>query len=405
MSWGPRDTLVALLPLLVAAVVVGAGVGPTAAAGAADPRDGASAPVAQTGDEVGPTLENTTLTAQLRADGSVRWTVTARFDLATDNEAAAFRRLAEEYTAGETASLGLPAFRAAAAEAADATGREMTVTDVERSASPESDVANGTGRLTLAFTWTNFARVDGDRLVVGDAFEAGAGESAWLTGLDADQRLVIEPPPGYGVISASDGVPAPRNGTITWEGPTRFGDDAFTIAFTGSDGPTTPPPEESLPPWLLAGGVVVAAAVVYVALRRSGVGLPPGPAPDADADAGADASETAADGAPATAGPRAGAGDAAGNGGGAGPEGAAGAADDGGTDEELLSDEERVERLLEENGGRMKQANIVRETGWSNAKVSQLLSSMDEEGRIDKLRIGRENLISFPDEDLTDLED
>jgi uncharacterized membrane protein len=46
----------------------------------------------------------------------------------------------------------------------------------------------------------------------------------------------------------------------------------------------------------------------------------------------------------------------------------------------------------------------VKETGWSNAKVSQLLSSMEEDGRVDKLRIGRENLISFPDEDVGDLE-
>ena len=53
----------------------------------------------------------------------------------------------------------------------------------------------------------------------------------------------------------------------------------------------------------------------------------------------------------------------------------------------------------------MKQARIVKETGWSNAKVSQLLSSMDEDDRIDKLRIGRENLISFPDEDVTEIED
>ena len=63
----------------------------------------------------------------------------------------------------------------------------------------------------------------------------------------------------------------------------------------------------------------------------------------------------------------------------------------------LLSDEERVEHLLEQNGGRMKQATIVDETGWSDAKVSQLLSAMADEGRVDKLRLGRENLISLPD--------
>jgi hypothetical protein len=68
-------------------------------------------------------------------------------------------------------------------------------------------------------------------------------------------------------------------------------------------------------------------------------------------------------------------------------------------DPELLSDEERVEHLLDRNGGRMKQARIVKETGWSDAKVSQLLSTMADDGRIKKLRLGRENLISLPDEE------
>ncbi|WP_246023006.1 helix-turn-helix transcriptional regulator [Halosimplex halophilum] len=124
------------------------------------------------------------------------------------------------------------------------------------------------------------------------------------------------------------------------------------------------------------------------------------------------AAGSAADGAAGDAGAGAGAGAAAGASGAAAGDDADtdtetddGADDeDDGIDEELLSDEERVERLIEENGGRMKQAAIVQETGWSNAKVSQLLSAMDEEGRIDKLRIGRENLISFPDEDVTDLD-
>jgi hypothetical protein len=64
----------------------------------------------------------------------------------------------------------------------------------------------------------------------------------------------------------------------------------------------------------------------------------------------------------------------------------------------LLSDEERVERLLDANGGRMRQADIVAETGWSDAKVSQLLSAMADEGDVEKLRLGRENLISLPDD-------
>ena len=65
----------------------------------------------------------------------------------------------------------------------------------------------------------------------------------------------------------------------------------------------------------------------------------------------------------------------------------------------LLSDEERVERLLEANGGRMRQADIVDATGWSDAKVSQLLSAMTDSGRVQKLRLGRENLISLPEQE------
>jgi hypothetical protein len=63
-------------------------------------------------------------------------------------------------------------------------------------------------------------------------------------------------------------------------------------------------------------------------------------------------------------------------------------------DEELLSDEARVLGLLEEHGGRMKQVDIVDETEWSKSKVSMLLSDMEDDGEISKLRVGRENIIS-----------
>ena len=53
----------------------------------------------------------------------------------------------------------------------------------------------------------------------------------------------------------------------------------------------------------------------------------------------------------------------------------------------------------------MKQATIVDETDWSDAKVSQLLSAMAEEGRVDKLRLGRENLISLPEDGSVDGDD
>jgi uncharacterized membrane protein len=65
------------------------------------------------------------------------------------------------------------------------------------------------------------------------------------------------------------------------------------------------------------------------------------------------------------------------------------------TEEDLLSDNDRVLLLLQDNDGRMRQANIVHQTDWSKSKVSMVLSEMDDEDLITKLRIGRENIISI----------
>jgi len=47
----------------------------------------------------------------------------------------------------------------------------------------------------------------------------------------------------------------------------------------------------------------------------------------------------------------------------------------------------------------MKQVDIVETTDWSKSKVSMLLSDMEEDGDISKLRVGRENIISLAGEE------
>ncbi len=60
---------------------------------------------------------------------------------------------------------------------------------------------------------------------------------------------------------------------------------------------------------------------------------------------------------------------------------------------EFLTDRERVRQLINENGGRMKQSEIVDAVDWSKAKVSRLLADLEEDGVVTKLRLGRENLV------------
>lgn len=67
------------------------------------------------------------------------------------------------------------------------------------------------------------------------------------------------------------------------------------------------------------------------------------------------------------------------------------------TEPEILTDEDRVIQMLRSNGGQLQQMTIVEDTDWSKSKVSRLLSRMEEQGQIEKISVGRENLITLRD--------
>ena len=357
---------------LVAVFLVCLTLAPPAAAAAVS-TDGtatstAAQPIAQTTGAGGPlaaegvTEPTTTFEVALQPDRSADWTVTVTYDLQTDDQQAAFDELATAYqdgtaTVGPTASL----YENLAAQADAATGREMEIEDQSYDA-----VRRGTtGRLELSFTWTAFlAAEDEERLVFNDVLSTPSG--TWLSTLGENQVLRITTPRGYAITSASEPF---ADNTVEIEGPRRFdSDDHIRIIF-----------EESV---FGAGAirfvgvaVILAAMIIGVALllNRSDRAVRERVLPGDGDDA---AAPTATTEEPVDTDP---------------PE----------EDLSLLADDERVERLLERNGGRMRQAAIVEETNWSDAKVSQLLSSMADADRVSKLRIGRENLITLPGVDAT----
>ncbi|ELZ94968.1 hypothetical protein C440_07827 [Haloferax mucosum ATCC BAA-1512] len=323
------------------------------------------------------TLERTPRTEiliELQNDRSADWRIEMYYELDTENETTAFEEFARRYERG-SADVGLDAdlFERVSQTAETQTQRSMTIQNTTR----RGYVKNGTGVLVLTFTWTNFLEQTDQGLRLGDAFAAGNGET-WVTSLRSNQNLTIQSPPGYTVNSTN--LPL-ENRALVIEGPTRIDSpDQLAVTYDST---------RELPVGLIGGGtvaavVLIAGLIVYLRRRPSGRERPQTepqrepqsetrdeqpseprdePAPTLESEDEDEASETQD------------------------------------IDLDLLSDEERVELLLEQNGGRMKQANIVKETGWSDAKVSQLLSAMADEGRVEKLRLGRENLISLPDED------
>ncbi|MFB6109444.1 MAG: helix-turn-helix transcriptional regulator [Halodesulfurarchaeum sp.] len=316
-----------------------------------------------------PTHVGTTFAVEIQETGDAVWTVRTSYRLETAADRAAFEKLAAEYEASGSVGPSVAVFERAAARVAETTGRNMAITNVTRTSSV-IEGENVTGTLRLTFTWTNFAVVSESQISVKTAF------GAWFGDLEPRQTLTIEPPPGYRVQTATPSTEL-MNGALHWEGPQSFEANEPTVVFEK----VTIPGAGLRPTTVLAGVVILVLGGIFVGWRAGALSVgsasregtneadSPGPAPSGEPEP-ADSGETAE---PTE------------------PEG-------GESESELLSDEERVERLLRENDGRMKQARIVEETRWSNAKVSQLLSAMAEEGRIEKLRIGRENLISLPDE-------
>lgn len=64
-----------------------------------------------------------------------------------------------------------------------------------------------------------------------------------------------------------------------------------------------------------------------------------------------------------------------------------------------LTKEEEICQLLREHAGRMKQSQLVEKTDWSQATVSRLLTRLEQEGTVTKLRAGRENIVELRDPD------
>ncbi|WP_276299436.1 helix-turn-helix transcriptional regulator [Halorussus lipolyticus] len=329
--------------------------------------------------------DGTDMYVSIGEHGNARWNVTARFVLRDANETEAFRKLARQYRNGN-ADVGFTrkTFQRAVERARSDSERSMALRNVSRTARLGE---NGTvGRLSLSFTWRNFTRIEDDRILLDDAFWTGS--NTWLPALTDDQTLTIVGPSSHYVTRSN----VPHNGTrISYHGPRKFERGDFSVTFSPKNtGPTNQsdfPDLSSLPGLLLVLLVFgLGASGVYAWSQRRGAD-PAGTGAVEESDDPRGPSATAS----VTAGQESDAEDD-------GDED-----DDDEADVELLSDEERVLRLLRENDGRMKQGQIVTETNWSNAKVSQLLSKMDENDDVDKLRIGRENLITLPDEDVADV--
>jgi hypothetical protein len=322
----------------------------TAGVGAAGAAGGGLGAAQQTVD-----ADTVSLRVDLAADGSADWRVTYRLELETDNETAAFEDLAADVESDPAPYVDRLASRMQRAmwTAENATGRDMGIRNATVDTRTNSLPQGTYGVVVYRFEWRGFAAVGDD----GTITAGGAIDEFFL---DERTSLSVAWPKGYGLVSHDPSATAVENGSVTWQGRRDFGPGKPRVVVAPGAAGETPG----------AGGVpVVPVAVVVLLLfvvggwlyRRRGGEVPQDEPPTAGSAAGDDG------------------------------------ADGGAPPPELLSNEERVLRLLEANGGRVKQQRVAGELDWTDAKTSQVVSDLREAGDVESFRLGRENVLTLPD--------
>ncbi|WP_049924264.1 DUF7343 domain-containing protein [Halopiger djelfimassiliensis] len=222
------------------------------------------------------------------------------------------------------------------------------------------------GHVEFTFEWQSFAYVELNRMEAGSAL-------AGFTLVD-DTTLRVFPPDGYVVHEVEPTPDDPPEDAVFWAGDgTEFTDDQpLIVMIEQSEDGETPAGGDGGPsmPWL----AVLAALSVLVTVGAVGWWLT------------RDRREQPTGGANGTAH--------------AVTDGAADRTESNGPPPELLSNEERVLQLLERRGGRIKQQEVVSELDWTEAKTSQVVGGLREDGEIEVFRIGRENVLTLPDEEI-----
>lgn len=348
-----------LLCLLVLSVLAG----PATVGASSDTTQQDAAPAIQTVPET----DTTTTRITTAEDGSATWELTVRMALETETDVEEF--IAFQETFEQNRSQYVSEFRdrmtPVVDNAANATRREMTA----RNFTAETGIQQTPrrwGYVTYRFQWDGVARAEDGRIAVGDVFQGGYF-------LGEDDILVFDMPEGYEPTDVDPDPDRNRGDEIQYNGPASFEDERPRAVFT--DGTTDSNDGGDLPTAESAGGSQAILGAVGLLVVLVVAGLAYGRLRETDDDQQTTAGEPSS----SASSPPAESGDS--------------------PTASLATDEDRVRSLLEAEGGRVRQADVADRLDWSDSKTSRVLSDMAEDGDIEKLRIGRENVIDLVEED------
>ncbi|WP_253738986.1 helix-turn-helix transcriptional regulator [Halohasta salina] len=320
-----------------------------------------------------PEPDNTVTRIDLRPNGDAVWTIQFRTRLSTSAATEKYEAFQAAFSNDTSQYLGPFEERmtAVVAGANQQYDREMRAVEFQAKTSVQ-EVPNRWGIVSFQFRWEGFAAQNDEQWVVGDVFAGGLF-------ISEGDVLEIAAPEGYTVSSSAPAPDETTDGVVQWSGREDFADGRPRVVAAPV---SALPVDSTLIPAIVGLVVVVAVGVLAVRRHRStseqSTGSDQLPTDEAAVDDDHTGPATASDASPSDV--------------------TTDAEAPTGREYDLVTNESQVVDVLEQHDGQMKQADIVDALDWSKSKTSRVLSEMADDGAIEKIRIGRENVIRLPKE-------
>lgn len=277
---------------------------------------------------------------QINENGDAVWSIEIREPLENQSEMDSFDAYVSQVNSSEnnqTTQDFQDRFSSVINNANGQYERNMSLDSLSVSAETANTATGDFGITTVEFTWGNYAEEDEQgNIVVGQILSDGYT-------LSESEKLVITPPQGYEAQETPAAAEDTTQGNLEWSGPYSFSDTELVFEeSTSTDLPLIP----------IGGGIgvviLVIVSVLFMKNRTTNSEEKDNTTWNTD---------------------------------------------------ELKTEGERIVEILESNDGRVKQKKVASELDWSDSKVSRVTSNMQEKGVIEKLTIGRENVLNLKEDD------
>ena len=289
--------------------------------------------------------ENTTYRISVDEEGSATWVIERRFILSNEDEVTIFQSYISDFENQKQKYLEefSNETRILVERGSLITGRSMKAENFDITVGLLQSTSASYGVIRFQYDWISFAKIESERLVVGDVFEGGFY-------LYKDDSLIVEYPQKFGIQAVS---PLPdenrkSENSLLWYGRRNFGGGEPTIILTSADIVDASGNENNLLP--------IFGVIVFVILASLGALLFFKRRKSKKKVIGNSLVKDKF---------------------------------------EIKSDEDKVIELLHNVGGQIYQSMINKELGFSKAKTSLLLNDMENKGLVKRKKMGREVVVTL----------